>query len=149
MAKYPRDIHGQCLPIVLEKEYPDIYARGLVYVDVWPISRPMLAVYHPDMMNQFTVERSMLKDEQLHIELQFLTQCLDIISLEGQLWKTWRSIFNPGFSARNLIQLVPDMMEEVEVFREGLRVAATQGTMFKMVERAEKLTVDVIGRTVL
>jgi cytochrome P450 len=109
----------------------------------------MLAVYHPDMMSQYTVEQSLLKHEHLHIELQPMTQCLDLVSLEGRLWKTWRSIFNPGFSAKNLLQLVPEMMEEIEVFREGLRAAATQGKEIKLMQRAEKLTIDIMGRTVL
>jgi cytochrome P450 len=149
MSKYPSNLHGQCLPIILQEFFPEICARGLVYVDVWPISPPMLAVFHPDMMSQYTVEHSLPKHEHLHHELQPFTQCLDLVSSEGRLWKTWRSIFNPGFSAKNLIQLVPDMVEEIEVFREGLRAAAIHGTTIKMAQMAEKLTIDIIGRTVL
>jgi cytochrome P450 len=149
MAKYPSTFHGQCLPIILQESHPDLCKRGLVYVDVWPVGNPMLAVFHPDIMNQFTVEQSLLKHPQLHHELQPMTQCLDLVSLEGQLWKTWRGIFNPGFSAKNLMQLVPIMLEEIEVFREGLRAAARDGTTIKMADRAEKLAIDIIGRTVL
>jgi cytochrome P450 len=149
MAKYPRNLHGQCLPIILQEFSPDICARGLVYVDVWPISPPMLAVFHPDMMSQYTVEHSLAKHEHLHHELQPFTQCLDLVSSEGLLWKTWRGIFNPGFSAKDLFQLVPDMIEEIEVFREGLRADAKHGTVIKMAQKAEKLTIDIIGRTVL
>jgi cytochrome P450 len=121
----------------------------VVYLDVWPISPPMLAVFHPDIMSQYTVEHSQPKHEHLHHELQPLTKCLDLVSSEGQLWKTWRSIFNPGFSAKNLIGLVPDMVEEVEVFRDWLKTAAMSGKMITLAQKAEKLTVDIIGRTVL
>ena len=149
MSKYPSNLHGQCLPIVLQEHYPDICAKGLVYVDVWPITPPMLFVFHPDIMSQFTVEQSLLKHEHLGHELQPLTQRLDLVSLEGHVWKTWRSIFNPGFSAKNLMRQVPDMMEEIEIFREGLRAAAKKGERIKMMLPAEKLTIDIMGRTVL
>lgn len=52
MAKYPRKFHGQCLPILLQEHFPEIHAKGLIYVDVWPFGHPMLAVFHPNMMNQ-------------------------------------------------------------------------------------------------
>jgi cytochrome P450 len=149
MAKYPSNLHGQCLPIILQEFFPDICARGLVYLDVWPISPPMLAVFHPDMMSQYTVDHSMPKHEHLHHELQPFTQCLDLVSSEGQLWKTWRGIFNPGFSAKNLIQLVPDMVEEIEVFRDLLKAAAISDNKITLAQNAEKLTIDIIGRTVL
>jgi cytochrome P450 len=149
MAKYPSNLHGQCLPNVLQQFFPDICARGLVYLDIWPISPPMLAVFHPDIMSQFTVAESLPKHEHLHNELDPFTQCLDLVSSEGQLWKTWRAIFNPGFSAKNLIRLVPDMVEEVDIFRDWLREAATSGEKITLAEKSEKLTVDIIGRTVL
>jgi len=149
MSKYPSNVHGQCLPNVLQEHYPDICARGLVYVDVWPITPPMLAVFHPDMMSQFTVDHSLLKHEHLRHEVQPMTQGLDLVTVEGRIWKTWRSIFNPGFSAKNLMRQVPAIMEEIEIFREGLRAAAVKGTMMKMMVPAEKLTIDIVGRTVL
>jgi cytochrome P450 len=149
MAKFPRDLHGQCLPIILREAFPDICARGLIYLDVWPISPPMLAVFHPDIMNQFTVAQSLPKHEHLHHEFQPFTQCLDLVTAEGQHWKTWRSFLNPGFSAKNLTRLVPDMVEEVEIFRDWLRSAAMSGKMITLAQKAEKLTVDIIGRTVL
>jgi cytochrome P450 len=149
MAKLPRDLHGQCLPLVLKETYPDIYARGLIYLDIWPISPPMLAVFHPEIMNQFTVAKSPPKHEHLHHEFQDYTQCLDLVTSEGQHWKTWRSYLNPGFSAKNLTRLVPEMVEEIEVFRDWLRTTAMSGQVVSLAQNAEKLTVDIIGRLAL
>lgn len=149
MAKYPRDLHGQWLAVVLQEKFPDIFAPGVVYLDVWPITAPMIVVFHPDLMNQFTVEKSFLKHELVRHELGPFTQNLDLVSSEGQLWKTWRGIFNPGFSAKNLSRLIPDMVEEVEVFRTRLQKAAVSGDTIPLAESVETLTVDVIGRTVL
>jgi hypothetical protein len=41
------------------------------------------------------------------------------------------------------------MVEEVVIFRDWLREAATSGEKITLAEKSEKLTVDIIGRTVL
>jgi len=149
MAKYPLDTSGQYVPLLLAKEYPEICNCGLVYVDTWPIAPPMLAVFHPDMMSQFTQETSLPKHDMLRKEFMPFTQCKDLLNLEGQEWKAWRSIFNPGFSSKNLLSFVPAMLEEVHVFRAWLKIVAKSGEVVKLEEQAMKVTIDVIGRAVL
>lgn len=47
------------------------------------------------------------------------------------------------------MQLVPDMVEEIGVFQDWLKTAATSGQVITLAQKAEKVTVDVIGRIVL
>ncbi|KYG13666.1 hypothetical protein FVEG_17667 [Fusarium verticillioides 7600] len=49
MAKYPKDAHGQLMPDFLARDYPEVVELGLCYIDLWPISWPMLATFHPDI----------------------------------------------------------------------------------------------------
>jgi cytochrome P450 len=72
-----------------------------------------------------------------------------LVHVEGQEWKAARSIFNPGFSVKNLLSLVPKFVEEVEVLRQRLRQAAASGEVVKIEDYTQKVTVDVIGRAVL
>ena len=59
------------------------------------------------------------------VELEPLTGLNDLVTMEGQEWKTWRSVFNPGFSAKNLTALLPAFLEEIQVLKERLvKVAA-------------------------
>jgi cytochrome P450 len=109
----------------------------------------MLVVFHPEIMNQFTVDYSLPKHDYLWKQFQPLTNCLDLLTLEGPLWKTWRQIFNPGFSAKNLIRFVPDMIEEVGVFRDWLKSATISGNVIKLAPAAERLTIDIAGRVIL
>lgn len=118
MAQYPFDTNGQYVPLLLAKEYPDVCDCGLVYVDTWPIGPPILAVFHPEMMAQFTQETSMPKHELLLRQFMPFSNGMDLVSSEGQDWKRWRSIFNPGFSAKNLISFVPAILEEAQVFKD-------------------------------
>jgi hypothetical protein len=43
------------------------------------------------------------------------------LSMNGGEWKTWRSHFNPGFSAAALMEHVPYIVERVQVFCHKLR----------------------------
>lgn len=69
--------------------------------------------------------------------------------MEGHEWKVWRSIFNPGFAPANLMGLVPNIVEEVEVFARVLGEWADGGEVVILEEVATKVTVDVIGKVVL
>jgi cytochrome P450 len=149
MARYPRDLSGQQMPYLLTKEYPELTACGLIYLDTWPISGPMLAVFHPDMMAQFTQETSLPKHKMLRREFGPLTQCHDLLTMEGQEWKMWRSIFNPGFSVRNLTTLLPVFLEEVQVLKDGLVKAAKSGEVVELESYLQKGTIDVICRAAL
>jgi len=109
----------------------------------------MLAVFHPDMMAQFTQETSLPKYKSMATEFRPFTQLNDLLTQEGQEWKTWRTIFNPGFSAKNLVSLVPQMIEEVLIFRDWLKDVAASGQVTKLEDQASKTTIDVIGRFLL
>lgn len=147
--KMPRDAAGQIVPLLLAKHYPEIMNAGCVYMDVWPISQPTLAVFHPEMMAQFTQDRSMPKHPNMQIEFMPFTGATDLACSEGKEWKTGRAIFNPGFSARNLLSLIPAFVEEALVFRDYLRKAADHGGVVRLETATTNLTVDIIGRAVL
>jgi cytochrome P450 len=149
MMKYPRDTNGQYLPLLLWQEYPEICKGNAVYVDVWPVSEPMFACFNPDMMSQFCQDPSMPKHHHLHNEFLPFTQCNDLVNQDGAEWKKWRAIFNPGFSAKNIMSMIPTMVEEVRVFVGWLEGAAGSGKTVVLEPQAMKLTIDIIGRAVL
>ena len=149
MAKLPRHTSGQLLPLLLSRDHPDLFSSGLAYLDMWPFSPPIIAVFHPDIMAQFTQETSLPKHNLMHREFQPFTQCNDLVNQEGQVWKTWRSIFNPGFSAKNLLSFVPEMVEEILIFRDWLKAVAMSGEVTKLEDQATMVTIDIIGRAVL
>lgn len=122
---------------------------GCVYMDVWPISQPMLAVFHPDLMAQFTQEQNQLKHPSMHSEFMPFTGSQDLVCSEGKEWKSGRAIFNPGFAARNLLSLIPAFIEEAMVFRDHLKDFAKHGQVVTLEQATTNLTVDIISRAVL
>ncbi|KAF4451202.1 sterigmatocystin biosynthesis [Fusarium albosuccineum] len=149
MAKYPQDVHGQLMPFFLMREYPEMAKFGMCYIDLWPISWPMLATFHPDVAAQYTQENSMPKHEIIRSQFRPLTGLKDLVLAEGQFWKKWRSTFNPGFSTQNILALVPDFIEEAYAWRQYLEHIAETGDTVHLEDSVMRVTCDVIGRSVL
>ncbi|TPX13487.1 uncharacterized protein E0L32_006217 [Thyridium curvatum] len=146
--KMPPDTHGQCVPLLLALEYPEIAGKGAVYMDTWPMYSPMLAVYHPDMMAQFTQDASQEKHWRMLEEFKPFTDNMDLVTSGGQVWKTDRNMFNPGFSTRNLMSLIPHFVEEVVIFRDKLLEKADTNEKISLEEYTTNATVDIICRAV-
>jgi cytochrome P450 len=69
--------------------------------------------------------------------------------MEGQLWKTWRHIFNPGFSAGHLSSLTPDLVKATSIFCDVFKTHVQKGDIFAMKPATDNLTMDIIGKIVL
>ncbi|MCJ1422456.1 hypothetical protein MMC29_000336 [Sticta canariensis] len=101
-------------------------------------------------MRQMTQENPLLpKHNGQRQFLRPLSGKHDLVTMEGQLWKTWRTIFNPGFSANHLMTLVPTILEDVSIFYGILRGHAEKGDLFSLEEATLSVTLDVIGRVTL
>ncbi|KAJ4002743.1 hypothetical protein NW752_009395 [Fusarium irregulare] len=149
MAAYPADVHGQLMPDFLAREYPEIAERGVCYIDLWPISWPMMATFHPDIAAQFTQETSRPKHEIIRGQFRPLTGLKDLVLAEGLFWKRWRAIFNPGFSTQNISALVPELIEEASIWKKHLEQVANDDRVVLLEDSVMKATCDVIGRSVL
>ncbi|KAI0968341.1 vera protein [Xylaria arbuscula] len=134
--------------------FPDLdFPPPVVYLDIWPAEIPLALVYDPVAASQFAQTPSLPKLPLATDFLVPLTSGLDIVSNEGAEWKTWRSRFNPGFSQRNLIAMLPALIEEVSIFASQLEKLAggqgTWGSVFRLDERTINLTFDIICRAAL
>lgn len=69
--------------------------------------------------------------------------------MEGDLWKTWRGIFNPGFSANYIASLTSGIIEKTEEFCEILQDLSRGHQLFRMKKLTDNLTMDIIGRIVM
>lgn len=69
----------------------------------------------------------------------------NIISLEGQKWKSLRSLFNPGFSAMNIMSMADAIVDASLRFRRVLEAKSETNEIFELEEVATRLTIDIIG----
>ncbi len=146
MAKYPPAYNGGNLATMVLREHPEFLKEGAVYLDMWPILPPILYVFDPDMSAQFTTIHSLPKAKLVKDEFKYLTGNKDLVTLDGQEWKRWRSILNPGFSAKNIVSMIPALLEEVAIFKDFLRKVAKTGEVFPLEKPLTDMTMDVIVR---
>lgn len=147
--KHPPDMATSIIPYLIATEYPEISKRGYFYLDNWPIASPLIAVSNPDIMVQFTQDVSFPKHAQMPFEFGPFTHGMDLVTSNGRVWKTWRSIFNPGFSSKNIQVYVTAMLQEYNFFRSRLAALSASGDTLNMDKYMMSLTVDVIGHAVL
>lgn len=58
----------------------------------WPQNDPIFHILDPDIAQQVTVETSLPKYKGLGEFMAYLTGSGDIVSVNGEHWKKWRSI---------------------------------------------------------
>lgn len=147
MSKLPKDAHPHYLADQLRRAYPDM--GPIFYLDAWPFITLTLVVASPATMAQITTEHVLPKFPAIKNFLYPLANGKDLVSMDGQEWKYWRDMFNPGFSASHLMTLVPDIVKEAMVFLDVLNDHAIKQDVFRMKGLTDDLAMDVIGRVVL
>ncbi len=126
--------------------------KGLCYIDLWPVAMPFLLVTSPNLATQATQTNHALAMErppELRRWLKPLTGGPNLFDMAERDWKPWRGIFNKAFASDHLLSLVPGMVEECLVYRAKLRQYALDKSMFYLDPLTLRLTMDLIGQTVL
>ncbi|KFY99948.1 hypothetical protein V498_00399 [Pseudogymnoascus sp. VKM F-4517 (FW-2822)] len=118
------------------------------------IGIPIITVIEPELCSQLTQETPQPRHFQIGWALTPVTDGIDLLSMNMADHKVWRSRLNPGFSSRNVIQNMPEVLEEVSTFAQKLKDTADAdsqewGNMFTLYDRAIALTFDVISRFAL
>ena len=149
MTEQPEAASAMYIPLLLARKHPELAKFGAIYMDNWPFAPPMMAVWDPQLVAQFTQDVARPKHPMMYREFQPFTQLNDLVNQEGQTWKMWRSVFNPGFSSRNVLSFVPQIIEEIRDFKAWLRTVEQSGKPAEFEAPTMKLTIDVIGRVAL
>jgi len=147
MSQVPSDVHGHALPHQIELMFPDL--GPMFYLDTWPFSPPLLVVAAPDAAYQITQSHSLPKFHAMRDYMRPMTGGNDLVTMEGNEWKTWRNILSPGFSSGHLMTLVPEIMKDVSTFCEILREVAVKSEVVSMDPLTTRLSLDIIGRVAL
>ncbi|KAJ2977410.1 hypothetical protein NUW58_g7819 [Xylaria curta] len=137
-----------------KRYFPDLdFPPPVVYLDIWPIDVSFAIVFDPITASQFAQAPSLPKMSLVREFLDPFTAGRDMVSSEGKEWKTWRSRFSHGFSQRNLLAMLPELIEEVSIFVSQLgELAGTGGEwgpVFQLEEKTTNLTFDIICRATL
>jgi hypothetical protein len=121
---------------------------GLFLLDLWPMYAPQLFIWDSEAAAQVSTKLNLPKPADSHKQFGPVVGGVSMISMSDKDWKPLRALFNPGFSGTHMSELVPAVVDSVEVFCELLREHVDKGN-FSLDELATRLTMDVITKVTL
>ena len=147
VGSLPQNAAASYLADQIRRRYPDL--DEAFYLDLWPMGPRILMIISPDMIHQYQQDRSLPLFSGSREYIDPLVGEHNLLSMEGSMWKQWRSIFNSSFSAGQIMNYIPGIVEEVVVFRDLLRMRAGGGEILQLEKLVMNLSFDVIGKIVL
>lgn len=141
----PRDVSVNLAVRDLALEYG---ATEIFLLDMWPVYPAELVVYDPDAAIQITSKWNLPKTEKFAHAMTPITGGPSLVAMGGVEWKRWRALFNPGFSAASMTDLVPSIVDSAQVFCDKLRDRVGKG-LFLLDDLTTRLTMDVILKVTL
>ncbi|PWY92219.1 cytochrome P450 [Aspergillus heteromorphus CBS 117.55] len=144
--RLPSDANVTLATRELASEYTD---TEIFLLDVWPVSPAQYMVFYPEAASQATTRLNLPKTVIQPRFMQPITGGPSMISMAPAEWKAWRSIFNPGFSAGSMQDLLPEVINSVQVFCDKLHEKASSGQLFCLDDLTTRLTMDVILKVTL
>ena len=116
---------------------------------LWPFQPPVIVTFNPESALLVTQKLHLPKPKISHEMFKAIAGGPNLISMNGNEWKRWRSLFAPGFSSSNVIDHVGYIVELVEIFCDKLRTGSVENTVFSLDDFATRLTFDVIMKITL
>ena len=143
-GKFFKLMHPHVYLTYIREKYnmPEIF-----YLDWRPFGPVWVIITDPEIASKYvTTQQNLLKSP---LETDYVDVVLgkgNMVSIEGAHHKFVRSMFNPGFSLNNIMNLVQDVVDDVIIFKNKLQKMAETNEIFRMEELATQLTIDVFGR---
>lgn len=92
----------------------------LCLIDFWPMYPPLFTIFGPEATSQVCNKYNLPKPLVAATSMRPVTGGRDIVSMNGDEWKYWRSLFNRGFSNGAVLNHVPHIVDSVLVFSKNL-----------------------------
>ncbi|KAK0638511.1 cytochrome P450 [Cercophora newfieldiana] len=122
-------------------------------VDNRPVSWPMILIASHEAAEQITrasklhpwsVPKSPSVGDIVHV-----IGSKSLLIKEGEEWKQFRKMFNPGFAPSHILTLLPAILAKLPRFIELLENKAKTGGEFPLAKPIINLTFDIIGAVVI
>ncbi|VUC21091.1 unnamed protein product [Clonostachys rosea] len=124
----------------LSKEFAD---TELFLMDFWPVYPALYTCFGPEAVHEICVKYNLPKTEQASKFMHPVAGGPSLLTMNGNEWKYWRSLFNPGFSSGAMLDNVPHIVDSVLVFRQKLFDRVGKG-IFSLDEMTTRLTMEII-----
>jgi cytochrome P450 len=127
-----------------------LWDENIVYIDLSPFVNLSLCLPTNAAGVSAIHNAHLLKSPFLAEYVGRLTGLRGLVLLEGKEWKDMRTMFNPGFSAKETMARLSDMVDEGDIFVELLaKIANGEGFVADMDDMAKHVTFDIIMQATL
>lgn len=127
-------------------------AEGLFYIDLWPVSGMMIIVTSPLVASQVAQTNTSICYRRASILKRFFKPIAggpNLFDMAEREWRPWREIFSKGFGTEQATSLVPQVLREIEIYKETLRSLARKKEMFYLDLITLRFMMDVMGQSIL
>ncbi|KAF1967992.1 putative cytochrome P450 [Bimuria novae-zelandiae CBS 107.79] len=145
VQQFPPDVNVTLVMADLAREHSD---TEIFLIDLWPFHLPLLIVYEPDAAVQMTTNLNLPKTSVHLTMMKPITGGENLITMNGQEWKNWRSLLNPGFSTAAINDSIPHIVKSAKLFQDKLKEKAPEG-IISLDDLATRMTMDVIMKVTL
>ncbi|KAI1855547.1 hypothetical protein JX266_000412 [Neoarthrinium moseri] len=126
----------------------DFAHTELFLMDFWPVYPPLFTVFGPESISQICNKYNLPKTAVAAKFMKPISGGPNLVSMNGDEWKYWRSLFNPGFATGAMLNNVPHIVDSILVFREKLVERIGKG-MFSLDDFTTRLTTEIILKVTL
>jgi len=145
--KLPSDVQRPMIFTALAEDFAD---TDIYYMDLWPLTKPLLLVTSPNLAIQATQQHDLGRPEEDLVKfLQPIAGGNNMLSANGDLSKHSRLIFSSGFNSNYILSQTANVVREAEVYVERLRKCAESGEIVQLDEITLDYTMDIAGVTTL
>lgn len=149
LQKYVDGIPPDAAVVFAMRDLAQEFADTEVFLmDFWPVYPPLFTVFGPEPISQVCSKYNLPKTVTASNFLKPIAGGPSILSMNGDEWKYWRSLFNPGFATGAMLNNVPHIVDSTLVFREKLIEMIGEG-MFSLDEFTTRLTTEIILKVTL
>ncbi|PKS07231.1 hypothetical protein jhhlp_005833 [Lomentospora prolificans] len=121
----------------------------LLALDIWPLNYPMAIILNHDIAEQISrASKNYPYSVPKSPTMKYLSPLIgknSLVSINGEMWKTLRKRYNPGFAPQHLLKLLPNIIEKVNPFLDHLDRFAETGETALLSDYTTNLTFDIIG----
>ncbi|KAE8414445.1 putative N-alkane-inducible cytochrome P450 [Aspergillus pseudocaelatus] len=147
MQRHPKGSQQSEAFAVLSYEFPN--SDNCFYIDAWPFTEPLLVVTSPDLAVQASQTYALPKPPVLAKFFNPFAGGPNLFTTNGPEWKRTRGLFNAAFSASNILQHTPHILEEAQEYVEILREHARKGDTFSLDKTTCDYVLDIIGHVAM
>jgi len=130
---------------LVHKDFAD---TEIFVMDYWPMYEASLMISSPEISAQASTEFNLQRDERELKQFAPVVGGQSLFTMTGEEWKYWRTLFNPAFSSAHMLDLVPSIVDSVEVFCKLLHERVGSGIVL-LDDMTGRLTMEIITKATL